>query len=325
MSLHLAMRAGIPVPEGLGMYKEEETDGARRECFAAVENAVALGGRLSDALRESKAFPGYMTDMVEAGEKTGKLDDTLLSLSRYYDRQEAISKSIRGAVTYPVMLLCVLILVLVIFVAKILPVFSDVYRQLGAQMSGPATSALLFGQWLGDYRFPAAVVVLAVAVLAVVFRARLKAFLRGLFMGGRLGASMLAARFSGILAMTLSSGMDSDEALTMAARLTEDKKAAAKISACAEEAAKGMSFAQCVADTGIFSSLYNRMLAIGARTGSADTVMEEIARRAGDEADDRLEAFIGKIEPTLVIIMSLLIGLLLLSVMLPLAGIMSAI
>ncbi|NLB29109.1 MAG: hypothetical protein GX823_02620 [Clostridiales bacterium] len=97
------------------------------------------------------------------------------------------------------------------------------------------------------------------------------------------------------------------------------------MTAAAEQAGAGTSLAQCVADTGIFSALHNRMIAIGVRTGSSDTVMEEIARRTADESNDRLETFVGKIEPTLVIIMSLLIGLLLLSVMLPLAGIMSAI
>jgi type IV pilus assembly protein PilC len=325
MSMYLAMRAGIPVAEGVGMCREEETDAARRECFKRVENSVSLGNKLSDALREAEAFPEYMTDMTEVGERTGKLDDTLLALSRYYDRQESISKSIRGAVTYPAMLLGVLLLVLIIFVVKILPIFADVYRQLGAQMSGVAAAALRLGEWLGARWIPVVIIIAAIIALAVIFRARLRECLRGFFMGGKLGRAMLSARFSGVLTMTLSAGMDSSEAMIMAARLTEDKDAAAKITAGAQAAAEGTSLAQCVADTGIFSALYNRMLAIGARTGSADTVMEEIARRTGEEANDRLESFIGKIEPTLVIIMSLLVGLLLLSVMLPLAGIMSAI
>jgi type IV pilus assembly protein PilC len=325
MSLHLAMQAGIPVSEGVEMYREEETDSARKAALGVVAEELSLGELLSAALRKSAVFPDYMVDMVEVGEKTGKLDGTLLSLSRYYDRQEAIAKSIRGAVTYPVMLLCVLLLVLVIFVVKILPIFYDVYKQLGAEMSGPATAALNFGRWLSAYWIPLVAVIVVIAVLAIVFRTKTKALLKTLFMGGALGAAMRSARFSGILTMTLSSGMDSDDALTMAARLTDDKRVAAKIAAQAEEAAKGTSFTQCIADTGIFSALYNRMLAIGVRTGSSDTVMEEIARRTGDEAGDKLEAFIGKIEPTLVIIMSLLVGLLLLSVMLPLAGIMSAI
>lgn len=325
MSLHLAMQAGISVAEGVEMYQEEENDSYRKGRIAIIAEELGVGELLSVSLRKSEAFPDYMVDMIEVGEKTGKLDDTLLSLSRYYDRQETISKSIRGATTYPIMLLCVLLLVLVVFVVRILPIFYDVYRQLGAEMSGLATAALNFGNWLGTNWIPIVAVIAVIVILCVVFRRQLKVLMRKIFMGGKLGASMRGARFASILSMTLASGMDPDEALTMAARLTDDENAREKITAAAKQAEAGVSLSQCVADTGIFSMLYNRMLAIGVRTGSSDTVMEEIALRTGDEANDKLETFIGKIEPTLVIIMSLLIGLLLLSVMLPLAGIMSAI
>ena len=325
MSLHLALQAGISIAEGTEMYSEEENDSYRRGRIDVIANELGLGEQLSVSLRKSDAFPDYMVDMIEVGEKTGKLDDTLLSLSRYYDRQETIAKSIRGATTYPIMLLCVLLLVLIVFVVRILPIFYDVYKQLGAEMSGIATAALNFGNWLSTFWIPIVIVIAVIVIAAIVFRAKLKGAMRKIFMGGKLGASMQGARFASILSMTLASGMDPDEALTMAARLTDDEKAREKISVSAKLAEAGTSLAQCVADTGIFSMLYNRMLAIGVRTGSSDAVMEEIARRTGDEASDRLEMFVGKIEPTLVIIMSLLIGLLLLSVMLPLAGIMSAI
>ncbi len=325
MSLHLAMQAGISVAEGVEMYQEEEQDSQRRERIGVVAGELGVGEQLSAALRKSDAFPDYMVDMIEVGEKTGKLDDTLLSLSRYYDRQEAISKSIRGATTYPIMLLCVLLLVLIVFVVRILPIFYDVYRQLGAEMSGVATAALNFGNWLSASWVPIVIVIAAIVILAIALRSTVKLAMRKIFMGGKLGDSMHSARFASILSMTLASGMDPDEALTMAARLTDDEKIRKKITAAAEQAGAGTSLAQCVADTGIFSALHNRMIAIGVRTGSSDTVMEEIARRTADESNDRLETFVGKIEPTLVIIMSLLIGLLLLSVMLPLAGIMSAI
>ena len=325
LSLHLALQAGISIAEGAEMYGEEENDSYRKERVGVISEELGIGEQLSVALLKSEAFPDYMVDMIEVGEKTGKLDDTLMSLSHYYDRQETIAKSIRGATTYPIMLLCVLLLVLVVFVVRILPIFYDVYKQLGAEMSGIATTALNFGNWLRSFWLPIVIVIAVIVILAIVLRTKLKVGLRKIFMGGKLGASMQGARFASILSMTLTSGMDPDEALTMAARLTDEVSMRGKITAAAKQAEAGTSLAQCVADTGIFSMLYNRMLAIGVRTGSSDTVMEEIARRTGDEANDRLEMFIGKIEPTLVIIMSLLIGLLLLSVMLPLAGIMSAI
>jgi type IV pilus assembly protein PilC len=318
------MQAGIPIGEGVSMFAQEERDAQRRAQVTEIYDTLELGEQLSAALRKGGQFPGYMADMIEVGEKTGKLDDTLLSLSRYYDRQEHISKSIRGAVTYPAMLLAVLLFVLVVFIVKVLPIFNDVYGQLGATMSGPATAAMRVGSWLGANWAPIVAALAIIAALIVAFRSSCARLLKRLFMGGSLGSSMQCARFSSIMAMTMSSGMDTDESLIMASRLTDDKETASKIAASAELAAKGTGFAQCVEETGIFSTLYNRMLAIGVRTGCADTVMDEIASRSGDEANDKLESFIGKIEPTLVIIMSVLVGLLLLSVMLPLAGIMSA-
>jgi type IV pilus assembly protein PilC len=323
MSLHLAAKAGISIPEGVEMLAEEETDAAQRAGVNAVAESLNDGSPLADALRKSGGFPDYMSDMVEAGEKTGKLDDTLLSLSRYYERQEGISKSLRSSITYPVMLLAVLLFVFVLFVVKILPIFNDVYRQLNVPMSAIAVATLHFGEWLAAVWLPLLIVMALLIVLALVFRQKLFAAFSRLFSSGSLGAALMTARFSNILAMTLSAGMEMSEALTMTSRIADDRTLAARIEAAAAEAAQGASFAQCILKTGIYSSLYNKMIAIGARTGSTLGVIEEIARRSNEDANDKIEAYIGKIEPTLVIIMSLLIGLLLLSVMLPLAGVMS--
>mgnify|MGYP003309478536 FL=1 len=85
------------------------------------------------------------------------------------------------------------------------------------------------------------------------------------------------------------------------------------------------SFAAASLDSGLFASLYCRMIAVGFRPGSIDSVMAEVARRSAEQVDDQLEAMLNWVEPTLVIILSTLVGLILLSVMLPLMSIMSAI
>jgi type IV pilus assembly protein PilC len=323
MSLHLALQAGISIPEGVEMLAEEETDGLARANINAVAEALKDGLTFAAALGKSAAFPTYVVDMVEVGEKTGNLDDTLLSLSRYYERQDGISKSVRSSVTYPIMLLAGLWFVLVLFVVKILPIFDDVYRQLNVQMSGIAVAALSLGEWLTANWIPLVVVIIVLAVLAVVFSQRLAATFSKLFLRGSLGAALVTARVANILAMTLSAGMEMSEALSMTSKISNDKDLTAKIDAAAEQAAMGASFSECIQETGVFSSLYNKMIAIGTRTGSIVSVIEEIARRSNSDANDRIEAFVGKLEPTLVIIMSVLVGLLLLSVMLPLAGVMS--
>ena len=126
--------------------------------------------------------------------------------------------------------------------------------------------------------------------------------------------------------MTLSSGMNIDDSLDMATRLVPGAVMQEKIMQCKREMLlESKSFADASLSSGLFAPLYCRMIAVGFRTGNIDPVMEEVARRSAEQVDDKIEAMLNRIEPTLVIIMSVMVGLILLSVMLPLMSIMSAI
>ena len=85
--LYQLVRSGIPIAEGLAMLREDETDRDTRSWLDALCRSTEEGTPLSAALRETEAFPAYMTDMVALAEETGRLEDTLLSLQRHYDRQ----------------------------------------------------------------------------------------------------------------------------------------------------------------------------------------------------------------------------------------------
>lgn len=331
LSLHLAAASGIPLSEGILLFAQDEPDSRIRIALSEAYDALERGTPLFETLQRSGLFPVYMTDMIEAGERTGKLDDVLISLSSYYDRQHRMARAIRGAVLYPSVLLAIILMVMVLFVVKVLPIFNDVYMQLGAAMSGPAVFMLNVGRWLVQFAAPLLLTLIASA--AVIYSLLSNASRRAaaghavcrLLGAGDLPGLLSSAKFSSVMSMALSSGMDIDNALAMTARLTgDDTLLAGKLVRCRERVAAGESFAPAVAEAGIMPALYTRMLAVGVRTGSADTVMSEIARRSGTEAEGRIDGVLGRIEPALVILMSLIVGLILLSVMLPLASIMSA-
>jgi len=331
LSLHLAAASGVPLSEGILLFAQDEPDARIRTALSGAYDALERGKALFEALRESSLFPVYMTDMVEVGERTGKLDDVLISLSAYYDRQQRLTRAIRGAVLYPMVLLAIILMVTLLFMVKVLPVFNDVYAQLGAVMSGPAVLMLNTGRWMAQYAAPLLIaLIVAAGILYSLLSSPARRAAAGRAVCRLLGAGDLAgllssARFSSVMSMALSSGMDVDDALAMTARLTgDDAPLADKLARCRERLAEGENFAPAVAEAGIFPALYTRMLSVGVRTGSTDTVMTEIARRAGAEAEARIDGVLGRVEPALVILMSLLVGLILLSVMLPLASIMSA-
>ena len=127
------------------------------------------------------------------------------------------------------------------------------------------------------------------------------------------------------MSMMLSSGLDVDQSLDMAANLIDDVKTREKISQMKQKMAEGASFAESLIETQLFSGVYARMITVGFKTGSADAVMKKIAERYEEEIDEAVGKLLGVLEPTLVAILSIIVGMILLSVMLPLMGIMSSI
>ncbi len=331
MEMSLCLKAGISLSEGIYMLATDETDKDLREMLDGIYKKMDEGSSFEDALKGADCFPKYVIDMVEIGTKTGRLEDVMRALSGYYTRQEQITASIKNAVVYPFVLMFMLLLVIGVLVVKVLPIFNDVYNELGAEMSAVAVTIMNIGTTITQYAAVILGVVVALVVIAVIVSAVPSLSLKAVTLwnkvtaGRKVSKKISSARFASGMAMTLASGLDTDESLDMVERITENPVMLGRIKKCRELMASGELFVDAISKAEIFPSLYCRMLSIGFKTGTADTVMEEIARRSEVEVNEDIESIINKVEPTLVIIMSLIVGLILLSVMLPLMSIMTSI
>ena len=135
-----------------------------------------------------------------------------------------------------------------------------------------------------------------------------------------------SARISSALSMALQSGMDYGRAFDMAAALVDgDEETKKKLLDSKEKMFEGESFSKVIKETQIYSSLHARMIMIAERTGEADQALSKIAVQVDEEVTAEIQNFVSVIEPTMVIILSILVGALLLSVMMPLMGILSVI
>lgn len=325
MELHLVLQSGIPVEEGVAMLLEEESDRKAASQLKLVHDAMAEGRPLFESLSLSPAFPAYLVELVKIGEQTGNLDRVLVDLSRHYERQAETSRSLQNAVLYPAVLLGMMLFVVLILIVKVLPIFEDVYRQLGATMTGAAAAVLRLGTSLSrHWVWIAAVIVILIAAVVVICRTDGgKRALTRFVIPRSLREKIARERFTSAMAMAISSGFDVDDALSMAASLCAGDALSQKIEACRSRVAEGVPFAEAVAGAGILTGLPARMLSVGVRTGASDTVLSDIARRTQQEIVDGTERAISRIEPALVILMSVLVGMILLAVMLPLLGILS--
>ncbi|MGL4791882.1 MAG: type II secretion system F family protein, partial [Anaerotignaceae bacterium] len=223
--------------------------------------------------------------------------------------------------------LVMMLFVVIILITKVLPIFSQVFSQLGSTMSPVAQSIMGIGTFINNNMI--VFIVLVVILFGVFFylfaTEKGKDRIIGLFSFGKTGNYIETAFFASAMSMALQSGLDADESLSLAENLLSGTKMTSKIKNCQQLIVDGKTFADAIAKSDIFSPLYCRMLDIGFKTGSSDTVMEEIAIRTEKAANEKIDSVIAGIEPILVIIMSVTVGLILLSVMLPLMNIMSSI
>jgi type IV pilus assembly protein PilC len=141
----------------------------------------------------------------------------------------------------------------------------------------------------------------------------------------RVNARLSAARYASVLSMMLTAGYPLAEAIKLAPTVVTDPKYRQKAEQSAHKLKQGASFADAVEESALFDPMHEKMIRFGAAAGKLDSVMEKLSGIYMQDADDAIHAVVSMIEPTLVAVLSVVIGGILLSVMLPLLSVLSAV
>ncbi len=327
LELSLLLHAGVSTGDALTLLAEEDGYGG---LVSTLAEHVDEGLPLSAALRESGAFPAYVCGMVEAGEKTGRTEEALSALSRYYEDRIRMERRIRSALTYPAIMLVLMLAVIGVLLVKVLPVFESVYASLGGSMTGLAGGLLSLGRGL-EKALPVLLAVLAVLAAfaaAVALSASLRARLISLWQQSRGDKGVFRmlndARLAQVMAMGMAGGLHPEETVTLASGLL-DGGPRERCRNCLSRLEGGEDMNAALIASGLLPPRSCRLLALGQRSGAGDVTMEHIAQSLTEDSETALDALTGRVEPALVLVCSLLVGLILLSVMLPLMNIMAAI
>lgn len=327
----MLLHAGIPPAESMEILIHDIQDKNGKALISSIHQVCSRGDSFYSALQNAEVFPDYVLHMVALGEESGNLDVVLNSLASYYEREEAIAENIKNAVSYPLVMIGMMILVILVMITKVLPIFNQVFLQLGTRMNAFSTGLLYLGNSLNRYSAGLLFALLFVAAVSYLIfrfptnRKRLLHFLSNFRILKNFREKLAAGRFASGMALAMGSGMDTYQSLELVSRLVDDALMQRKIAHCMEQIREGAGFSEALSSSAIFTGVYTRMIAIGFRAGSADVVMKQIAETYEKETNRTVYSIISILEPTLVIILSLVVGMILLSVILPLMGIMSGI
>lgn len=332
LQISLLIHAGINLADGMHLLAEDEKEENKKEIFCQMAETLDEGKPLSVAMEKSKSFPSYVIYMTAAGEDTGRLEQAFGAMADYYEGRYRLQERIKSALMYPVVLLLLMLLIIGILLIRILPIFQQVYEQLGGSMDGLAGGLLVFGKGL-ESALPVIGLIIAVLFFGGIavrlhggWRAKAEKLFLHMTENLSVAKKISVSRLAAALAMGLMSGLNSEGAMELAASFQqEESKSQKKHQRCKKLLEQGKTLAEALRESELMEPLYCRMLALGTKSGTADTVMEEISHRLEDDAETVIENLVGKVEPTIVIVTSLLVGIILLAVMLPLMNIMAAI
>ena len=328
--LALQLHAGVGLGDGLFLLAEE-SHGAEKELLLSMGRKLDEGVSLHEAMAQTGAFPAYATGLLAVGDRAGRTEQALSALADFYLRRTKLRRQLRSAVAYPALLVALMLVVICVLLMRVLPVFEDVYASLGAGLTGLAGGLLRLGAAL-NAALPVLLGILAVLVIAAVvlicakgLRAQLTSAFRARWGDKGVMRAYNNAHFAQALAMALRSGLNLEEGVQLGAELLEGSPAQARAEQCRAMLEQGIALNEALTKAQLLLPKESRLLALGTRGGSADRVMEELAAEKADEAERSLEAILSKVEPTMVLCASVLVGVILLAVMLPLLDIMSAI
>ncbi len=327
----MTLEAGLNHVDGISVMLEDAMSEDGKAILETILDNLHMGRKLNESMEATGVFPKYCLDMVRIGEASGKLDEVMHSLAFHYTREQNISEGIKNSLKYPFIIIGMMFVVILVLVIKVLPIFNQVFIQLGSEMTGFSKSLMHFGSVVGTYSAVFVGILVALIVLYRIFlhtdkgRARFASFCSKFFLTKSLYEKIAVGRFASGMALTLNAGLRPEESLEMVGPMVDNRFVEQKVSDCLELVRMGNSFSASLVDAGIFNNLYSRMIAVSGKSGTVDKALEKIAMKYDEDVESRIANIISILEPTLVIIFSIIVCMILLSVMMPLMSIMTSI
>lgn len=324
--------AGLPLVQCLDILGSQTDNGALKKVIFAIKNKVESGSTFSDALKEHpKVFDELFVQLCAAGEVGGILDTILNRLAAYREKAEKLKRQVKGALTYPVVVMLVGVVVTAVLLLKVTPVFAKMFSDFGGTLPAPTQFVVDLSTWLQSYIFHIVGIAVAIAVVCVTFyrnpRGR-EIFDKFILMTPVIGdvlRKVAVARFTRTLGTMISSGVPILDALDVTAKTAGNRTIEQGILYVRAKISEGKNIAGPLADTKVFPSMVVQMIGVGEATGAMDQMLNKIADFYDDEVDTSVAGLTSMIEPIMMVFLGGVVGGFLIAMYMPIFTIAQAI
>jgi type IV pilus assembly protein PilC len=330
--LSVMISSGVSVEDAISTLKFQEASAPFRNILTNIHDDLLKGVFLSDAFAKyPKIFPAFFKNMIYIAELSGSLDMVLVKLADYYERDRKIKGKAKSAMVYPMFLLALIVVVFVFLMVFIIPQFEDMLGELGGEMP-LITQIIIDASRFVTLNFPfiltgGLLLILFVFVFFKTKRGRLtKDYLKlKLPIIKNVTYYLITARFARGFGVLVASGMSIMDSIETIGKLMENKVFEKKFEYAVGEVKRGKRIARSIANLKFFPVMLTEMIAVGEKTGNLDNVLESTANFYDDKLEQSIEKATSALEPLLIIFAGGMVGIVILSIFLPIISLMGSI
>ena len=319
------IKAGIPLVQSFEIVSASLENAAMSKLILQLRDDLATGNSFADCIRQHpRHFDQLFCNLVDAGEQSGALETMLERLATYQEKSEALRAKVKKAMTYPIVVLVVAIVVTGILLVKVVPQFAGTFASFGAELPAFTRLVMQLSDFAIAHWWQAGLVTLAIVWLFRRAKSRSTGFhnllqrsvLKMPIIGSIIRHSCYA-RFTRTLATTFAAGVPLVDALNSAAGATGNVVYTDAARHIRDDVTDGLQLNLAISNTGLFPAMVTRMVSIGEESGALDAMLDKCAVYYEAAVDESIDGLTVLLEPVIMTVLGMLIGGLMIAMYLP--------
>lgn len=319
------LKAGVPLVQSFDIVAEGVENPAMKDLVIELKNDVAAGGGFAAACaKHPKYFDQLFCSLIESGESSGTLEVMLDRVATYKEKTEALKAKIKKALTYPIAVLVIAVIVTCILLIKVVPQFAVTFESFGSDLPAFTKLVVALSEWVQANWY---IMLGAVIFGSVAFgkaREKSKRFadwvdkmmLKAPIIGDIVFNAVIA-RFSRTLATTFGAGVPLVDALNSVAGAAGNAVYAKAIIQIRDDVTTGQTLYSSIKFTNLFPSMLLQMVSIGEESGSLDDMLDKVATHFEEAVDNAVDTLTALLEPLIMSVLGVLVGGLMIAMYLP--------
>lgn len=318
----IILGAGIPVGRTVNLIAQKTTDKVLHKILVQVAEDVEGGRSLASAFedRGGKLMPPTFVETLRAGEASGSMDRSFKSMYEHFDKQTKMRAKVRGALAYPIFVLTIAVIVVIVLMAKVVPVFTQMFAEYGQELPLLTRMLIAISNFFAKYYLVMIGLIAAIGTFYKVYgnteqgRLQFAKIQRELPILGNVSILSSASEFANSMAALLNSGMPITRAVSITARVIDNYHVSQEIGKISARLEEGLSLVGCLREAQILPDILTDMVGVGEETGEMENTLRTVALYYDSELETAVAAAIAKLEPALLLGLAAIAGFIVLAV-----------